>query len=236
MSFWNWVLKQHVAHTSSKPLQEPNRNSAAAGATQHSPFVLPSKPFRFVALDVETANSSPASICQLGLAFVSDAGEIELQSTFLDCPGPFDAFNVSLHGIGPQQVHGAPTFHAVLSMLGPLLHDSMVVQHSDFDRRAINAACAVAGLEIPKWKWIDSIKLARRAWPEFAGNGGYGLGNLKDALGLEFRHHDAAEDAGAAARVVLHAEAKLQMPLEHLAAPKKRRRVASGAERYPVRD
>ncbi|WP_235857843.1 hypothetical protein [Marimonas lutisalis] len=37
-------------------------------------------------------------------------------------------------------------------------------------------------------------------------NGGHGLASLKQHLGLRFEHHDAAEDARAAAEVVLMAE------------------------------
>ena len=54
--------------------------------------------------------------------------------------------------------------------------------------------------------WFDSVKIARKTWPEFKGKGGHGLGHLKTALGLEFQHHDAGEDARAAAEVVLKAE------------------------------
>ena len=51
------------------------------------------------------------------------------------------------------------------------------------------------------------------------GNGGHGLANLKRTLNLEFRHHDAGEDARAAAMVVLHAEAHLRLPFEDLIKP-----------------
>ena len=57
--------------------------------------------------------------------------------------------------------------------------------------------------------WSDSVKIARKAWPEFKGNGGHGLANLKQELGLSFQHHDAGEDARAAAQVVLLAENRL---------------------------
>ena len=45
--------------------------------------------------------------------------------------------------------------------------------------------------------WSDSVAIARKAWPDLRGNGGHGLGNLKKVLGLNFRHHDAGEDARA---------------------------------------
>jgi hypothetical protein len=82
----------------------------------------------------------------------------------------------------------------------------VVYQHSGFDRSAIAAACNKTGQSEPAWDWKDSVQVARKAWPELKGNGGHGLGSLKSFLGLIFEHHDAGEDARAAAEVVLRAE------------------------------
>ncbi len=92
-------------------------------------------------------------------------------------------------------------------MLADVLRGPVVYQHSSFDRGAIMAACRAAGLSEPDWDWRDSVQVARRAWPDLRGNGGHGLASLKAHLGLSFEHHDAGEDARAAAEVVLHAEA-----------------------------
>jgi DNA polymerase-3 subunit epsilon len=42
------------------------------------------------------------------------------------------------------------------------------------------------------------------------------LANLKQHLSLEFKHHDAGEDARAAAMVVLGAEVQLKKPFEQI--------------------
>ena len=47
--------------------------------------------------------------------------------------------------------------------------------------------------------------LARRAWYKRFGRRGYGLNVLASNLGIEFKHHDALEDARAAALIVLQA-------------------------------
>jgi DNA polymerase-3 subunit epsilon len=57
------------------------------------------------------------------------------------------------------------------------------------------------------------VTIARKAWPEWLGQGGHGLAHLKKQLALEFQHHDAGEDARAAAQVVLLAEERLGRPL-----------------------
>lgn len=186
-------------------------------------FTIPNGPFRFIALDVETANSSSSSICQIGLASVRHDGEIHVTSCLIDPEQPFSSFNVKLHGIGPEQVRGAPRFPDALQQIYTLLSQQILIQHSTFDRTAMNNACSAYGLEKPEWQWADSVKIARTAWPEFRGNGGHGLGHLKKALGLEFQHHDAGEDAKAAAMVVLKAEAHTGYSLEQLSAPKAKR-------------
>lgn len=210
MSFLSWLFGKKP--TDNKPSPAP------------APFTLPEGPFRFIALDVETANSGASSICQIGLACVTYNGAVHVASTLIDPEQPFFDFNVNLHGIGPAQVRGAPKFPAVLQQIAPLLGQHLIIQHSTFDRGAINGACRAYGLPEPGWKWADSVQIARRAWPEFRGNGGHGLGHLKQALALEFEHHDAGEDAKAAALVVLRAEGHTGRTLEDLISPPRRAR------------
>ena len=181
------------------------------------PSPVPDGPFRFIALDVETASRRPGSICQIGLGCVRADDTVLTWSTLVDPEQPFARFNVDLHGIGPETVAGAPTFPHAWAALHPLLNAHHLVQHSRFDQAAIEAACHANALPRPELSWSDSVKIARRAWPEFKGNGGHGLGHLKQALGLEFRHHDAGEDARAAAQVVLQAEQRLGQSFHQIA-------------------
>lgn len=175
----------------------------------HLAAALPTGPFRFIALDVETANSDASSICQIGIACVRHDGAIETFATYVNPRCRFSGFNVQLHGIGPDHVATAPDFGTAFARLAPLLGPHPLIQHSSFDKRAIDQACALSALDASSWQWSNSVTIARRAWPEFIGNGGHGLSHLKRQLGLHFEHHDAGEDARAAALVVLQAEARL---------------------------
>ena len=109
-----------------------------------------------------------------------------------------------------------PDFAEAITLLEPLFADHHIIQHSSFDRRAIHGAYALMGREAPPWTWGDSVRIARRAWPEFSGNGGHGLSHLKQRLKLVFDHHDAGEDARAAAQVVLHAERRTGLAFDIL--------------------
>lgn len=167
---------------------------------------LPQGLFKFFALDVETANQDRSSICQIGIASVRSDKTIETWKTYIDPQTDKWTFT-SVHGILPEDVKGAPTFAQIYPKLQEFLGTSTVYQHSSFDSSAFNAACTRDGLFPPKWHWQDSVKVARNAWPELTGYGGHGLANLKKYLGLVFDHHDAGEDARAAAQVVLRATA-----------------------------
>ncbi len=187
-----------------------SKNSPTHSSQNKSRFSeVPSGEFRFIALDVETANSNNFSICQVGLACVRHDSSMEIYSQHIFTDESFSDFNVGIHGIDEDTIQNAPSFTDVLERLRPLLEVHILIQHSNFDKQAMDSACHYHELEKLKTSWLDSVKIARRAWPEFVGNGGHGLANLKAELDLKFRHHDAAEDARAAAEVVVLAETRL---------------------------
>ena len=207
---------QHLAPEDHHP--PPVAHAPARSAFSHA-HRIPEGRFRFIALDVETACSDAASICQIGLACVQPDNQIQTFSMLVNPGTRFDPFNIQLHGIGPELVADAPRFPDALAALMPLLTSHHLVQHSNFDKQAMAAACSSCGMTAPDLRWSNSVTIARRAWPELKGNGGHGLASLKRRLNLEFHHHDAGEDARAAALVVLHAEAHLQLTFEDLIKP-----------------
>ena len=157
---------------------------------------------RFVAVDVETANSDVASICQVGVV-VFEGGRVgEVWHTLVDPEGDFSPYNVAVHGIRRRDVAGAPTIGQVFGRLSELLAGQVVVHHGAFDRTSIRKVAAQGAFPTIDCRWLDTVRVARRAWPEL-GSGGYGLANLARACGVEFRHHAAHEDARAAGEVFL---------------------------------
>ena len=159
----------------------------------------------FNSIDVETANADRASICQIGIVHVRD-GEIKDQwQTFVDPEDWFDPYNVSIHGIRENDVRNSPTLPEVRGELRSRLRGSLLVSHTSFDRVAFERAMTRYNLEQLQVTWLDSARIARRAWPERYGRGGYGLKNIAKNLDISFKHHDAMEDARAAAEIVLRA-------------------------------
>ncbi len=179
--------------------------------------------YRFVALDVETANRQKSSICQVGLALVTANGNIETISILINPEQCFEDFNIHLHGIDEDAVQDAPTFVTVLQMLRPFLERHVLVQHSHFDKQAFSAASKFYDVPELRANWVDSVGIARNAWPELKSKGGHGLANLKEHLNLNFDHHNAEDDARAAAEVVLLAEIATGEDFADLASPKKQK-------------
>ena len=168
----------------------------------------------FNSIDVETANADRASICQIGIVHVRD-GEIEDQwQTLVNPEDWFDPWNVSIHGIDKNDVRRSPKLPELRGELCARLRGSILVSHTSFDRVAVERAIARYELEPIQVTWLDSARIARRAWPESYGRSGYGLKNIANDLDISFRHHDALEDARAAAEIVLRSCASTEMDIE----------------------
>jgi DNA polymerase III subunit epsilon len=168
---------------------------------------------KFVAVDVETANSDSASICQIGAAWFADGAVEQTWVSLVDPRDFFSPWNIAIHGIGPRSVSGAPTWPQLFGYVEAFLRNQVVVCHTLFDRTAIARAGERHGFADVGCTWLDSCRLARQAWPDLPG-GGYGLANLARILGIAFRHHDALEDARAAGEIVVRALEHTGQPLE----------------------
>lgn len=160
----------------------------------------------FTAIDVETANADLASICQIGIVRFDDGGVIvDEWSSLVNPEDDFDAMNVSIHGITEEDVAGAPTLPALHPILASRLCDRLLVSHTAFDRVSLTRAAARYELAMPGMRWLDSARVARRAWPEQCGKRGYSMHHLREMLALTFTEHVAVEDAKAAGWVLLRA-------------------------------
>lgn len=171
----------------------------------------------FVAIDVETANADIASICQIGIAEFRNGILANTWKSFVDPQDDFDDINIQIHGITPQDVSGAPNFQEIRTPLYRYLNKKIVVCHTHFDRSAIHKAARSHNVSIPESIWIDSAKVARRAWPEMFATSGYGLSNVADFIGHNFTHHDALEDAIAAGMIMVRAIQDSGLPLDEWA-------------------
>lgn len=160
----------------------------------------------FTAIDFETANSSSASACSVGLVKVR-AGKIVDSAYWLIKP-PFghDAFlewNVRIHGIRPEDVVDAASWQQQLPDLLAFAEDDVLVAHNaGFDMGVIRGGCDATGLAVPRLDYVCSLQVARRTYHLDS----YRLPVAAMAAGFEdFEHHNALADSEACAAIIVHA-------------------------------
>ncbi len=161
-------------------------------------------PLDFTAIDFETANSSPASACSVGLVRVR-AGEVVATAGWLIQPpaghDDFQEWNVKIHGIRPEDVANAATWPEQFDRLcGFAGADVLVAHNAGFDLNVLRKASAATGLLCPPYRSLCSLQVARKTYQLDS----YRLPKAAAAAGFsEFSHHDALADARACAQIVI---------------------------------
>lgn len=169
---------------------------------------------RFAAIDIETANADFASICQVGVVTFDDGRVVDEWQSLVNPEDCFDSVNVSIHGIREDMVALAPTLPQLHETVIAKLRGHLVVCHTAFDRVSLKRACERCALACPDVIWLDSARVARRAWPDLKARGGYGLRTLAQVLSVSFTAHVAVEDARTAGWIVVRAIAETGLPLD----------------------
>ncbi|BDZ55888.1 exonuclease domain-containing protein [Agromyces marinus] len=176
-------------------------------------------PLSFTAIDFETANSSPASACSIGLVKVADGRVVRREHRLIRPPfrhGEFSPWNVRIHGITADRVEGADGWEVHLPFLREFAGDDWLVAHNaGFDTGVIRATSEALGLEVPDFRYVCSLQVARRTYHLDS----YRLPSAAGAAGFEgFAHHDALADAEACAAIIVHAAGRHEADdLERLA-------------------
>ncbi|MCJ0700001.1 3'-5' exoribonuclease [Frigoribacterium faeni] len=165
-------------------------------------------PIDFTAIDFETANSSSASACSVGLVKVRDGVVVDKAGWLIQPPAGHDEFsewNTRIHGIVASDVVGAFGWAEQFDLIADFAGDDVFVAHNaGFDMGVIKAACAATGLTPPAWSYLCSLQVARKTYTLDS----YRLPLAAAAAGFTgFSHHDALADAEACAAIVTHASA-----------------------------
>ncbi|WP_395242598.1 exonuclease domain-containing protein [Agromyces sp. MMS24-K17] len=163
-------------------------------------------PVDFTAIDFETANSSSASACSVGLVKVRDGRVVDTEYFLIRPPFPHDEFNewnIRIHGIRPEMVADAPGWDVHLDAFRAFAGDDWLVAHNaGFDMGVIRAATEAFGLAVPEHAYLCSLQVARRTYSLDS----YRLPVAAMAAGFEdFSHHNALADAEACAAIISHA-------------------------------
>ena len=151
---------------------------------------------RICAIDFETANENPASICSVGIAVMEDGCILDTYTTLIRPAANVSRFsmhNIAVHGIYPRDVADAPGFPEVYDEVMDILKGSLVTAHNaGFDMKCLKSACLNCGLPVPHLRYFDTVELSRRIFP---GLDRHRLNDCCDYMHVELDHHKADSDA-----------------------------------------
>lgn len=160
----------------------------------------------FIAIDVETANQHPSSICAIGAVKVKNGLVVDQKYTLVK-PEPefFASFCIQVHGIVYSDVEYAPVFGDVWKEWHDWFEGLPFVAHNAaFDSKCIQAACKIYMLDPPEdQEFYCTLKAARRRIPRGM-LPSKSLDSLCDFFGVPLKnHHCALDDAFACARLAV---------------------------------
>ncbi len=165
---------------------------------------------RFTAIDFESAGASRGKTdtpVQIGLASWSlDVGHADSFVSYLHTDQPIQWAARKVHGIGPQHLIEAPALLMLWPEVKKRLVGCIVVAHGKGTEKRFLRAFPGHGFG----PWIDTLLLARAAWPDLPD---HSLGALCEAQGLAKSirtlvpaksWHDALFDAVASLVLLAH--------------------------------
>ncbi len=159
----------------------------------------------FITIDFETATSQRNSACEIGLTFVKNNQIINTKSWLIkpiQYPD-FDWFNISIHGIRPNQVTNKPEFNELWVELLPLIENQLLIAHNaSFDISVLRKTLEVYQIPFPNLQYSCSYIFSKKVWE---GLPSYGLEYLCKHNNIKFEHHRAGPDSKATAELCLKA-------------------------------
>lgn len=165
------------------------------------------------ALDFETCNKAPGSICSIGLATYTDGMETETYASLIR-PHPFiyaDTWSFeSIHGIKKRDVAHSPELPDLYDQISTRLQraDLVVCHWASFDIGQLKAALRIYQLPELSFSYTCTCLLARRILPDLPN---HKLNTLAAHYDFPFQHHDALDDARAAGFIMTRMTGNLSL-------------------------
>lgn len=150
--------------------------------------------YTFTAIDFETANANPNSICQIGLVKIKD-GLIANEVSILVQPprNHYWSSFIKIHGITPTMTALSPAFDEAWPMIHSFIEGQNIVAHNmSFDNNCLKHSLAHYHIAQPNYKTYCTYKIYKK-----------GLAKICAELKIELKHHDALSDAKACAELFL---------------------------------
>ncbi len=157
----------------------------------------------FAAIDFETANEQPSSVCSVGVVIVRNG---EIADTFYSLikpePNYYKWFCQRVHGLGYDDTDDAEVFPKVWAKIAPMIEGLPLVAHNKmFDEGCLRAVMRVYQMDWPDYKFYCTLQASRR---KLRGLENHQLHTVSAACGYNLeRHHHALADAEACAAIAI---------------------------------
>ena len=164
----------------------------------------------FIALDFETANGQPSSVCSLGLVLVRGGGVADrFYSLIHPEPDYYSYFCQRVHGLSSADTDDAPLFPDVWAEAEACMtrvfgdgRPPFVAHNARFDEGCLRAVFRVYRMDYPEYTFLDTLTASRRHFGRRLPN--HQLQTVAAACGYDLtRHHHALADADACASIAL---------------------------------
>lgn len=167
---------------------------------------------RGIAIDFETANECPESVCSVGAVLFED-GEVVRSFYSLIQPEPnyYKWFCQRVHGLCHCDTDDAPVFPYVWEALEKEIGQGLtleemgipfVAHNSRFDEGCLKAVFSVYGMTYPDYEFRDTLAASRRHYGNMLPN--HQLQTVAEACGYSLvNHHHALADAEACAAIAM---------------------------------
>lgn len=182
-----------------------------------NPLDAPAREAAWSALDFESAGAAPGRTdepVQVGIA-VWRAGRVDdLFRSYIHSPVRVTRASRAVHGIGDDDLSGAPSMASLWPEFKARLSGTVVVAHGAGTEKRFLRAFPLHGFG----PWLDTLQLARAVLPDLPG---HGLAEVARALGVEAEirarcagldWHDALFDAVACLAVLQRVLARWAAP------------------------
>ena len=158
----------------------------------------------FAAIDFETANECPSSVCSVGVMVVR-GGEVVDKFYSLIHPEPeyYQWFCQQVHGLSEEDTDDAPVFPKVWAQIEPLIEGLPLVAHNArFDEGCLKAVFRVYQMDYPDYVFHDTLWASRQHFGKSLPN--HQLQTVAAACGYDLtQHHHAMADAEACAMIAM---------------------------------
>lgn len=148
----------------------------------------------YVVLDIETPNGRANSICAIAVLDIKKGEIVKEHYSLINPEESFSIRNSEINNITANMVLDKPTLKEYWSEIKDLLTNNIIILHNAIsDLNVISNALNRYDIEVPEFKYIDTLTLSRSC----LNLASYNLTSIMDYLNYKYNAHNALEDAKA---------------------------------------